>query len=186
MTKIMDFETYLKTINVVDVAVEINPASTGSVDKAIDICQGYANRLADVYPTLNVRMTLTDLRNGNQYRVYSHDMADRYDMESTAQLVLDMEAIGQAIAQSQPDAIAAIVRAELAKLVEVSPDAQAVADRLKMDAEFVASLRPSVMQQVALSLKKRRVSLSLRKHSVNLSLIRRRVQLDIEVVAHAA
>jgi len=145
----MVFQDYIKTLNIVTVPVLIRANSDISISASHELCVERVERVASENPDLNVWLELTDLRVGNRYTIFSKSMMAKYEINDQVNLDLDMVGIRQAISQSHPDAIRALIDESLASIDESSKafSAEDVASILKSDDDFIESVVPGIPSQ---------------------------------------
>ncbi len=175
----MEFQDYIKTLNIVSIPVLIRANSDITIEQAFDVCVERVERVSAQYPKTNVWLSLTDLRDNNKYTVFSAAMMRKYGINDQVNLDLDMVAVKTAIDQSRPDSIRAIVRDELAGL---SLDQSVVLHELKQDPQFLKSVQQInrhvvvevgvVHRSARLSVQRRSLPLSIHQRSVNIEVVR--------------
>jgi len=181
----MDFQDYIKTLNIITIPVLIRANSEISIPAAHAICVERVDRVAAENSSLNVWLELTDLRDGNRYTIFSKSMMAKYAITNQINMSLDMVAIRQAIAQSHPDAINKLIYEALANFkcdAHQVPTAQEVANTLKNDQTFVQQLRP-IETRVDLVVESQDVTLGLDQQEVTLSVPESQVEISAQIEA---
>lgn len=182
----MDFLNYIRTLNIITIPVLIRANSAIAVADAQRICVERVERVARENPALNVWLELIDLRDGNRYTIFSSAMMAKYAIANQINLALDMVAIRQAIAASDPSAIRQLIADEIARLpTATSVQPSDVADALKADQGFLDSIRPSAVARTAMTVRQGRGSMTVRRARVVLAVRRKRINMQVEL-RHAA
>ena len=168
----LSFQKYIETLNVIILPVLIRQNSDITMEAAHDKCVESVDRVADENQDHHVYLKLTDLRDGNEYAIFSSRMMDAYDIDDQVNLCLDMVSIDRAIQQSSPDSIRKIVSQMLQSVA--APTAEDVAEELKANPDFMDSLNSSIGV-----FRSQHIRLKVVRKKVVLNPIRRKIRLKV-------